>query len=112
MPYGIPKNIGGDSPENVKWMEGCVNKVMKTGRPKPSAIAICKTQLTRNKSKSSDDSSVDEDILSGFEMDKNNYIRKLMEILDVPFNVASELFEYKLLQNNYDLLKAQENINK
>lgn len=45
MPYGI-KN---ETPEQTKWMEKCVSKVMKTGKDKDSAIAICKSQLTRSK---------------------------------------------------------------
>jgi hypothetical protein len=49
MPYGIDKSIGGDSPENTKWMEECVRKVMKTGKDKSSAIAICKATLKRSK---------------------------------------------------------------
>ena len=27
MPYGMPKDMGGDSPENDSWMERCVKKV-------------------------------------------------------------------------------------
>ena len=45
MPYGISKDAGGDSPENVNKMESCVQKVMKGGKSKDSAIAICKTTL-------------------------------------------------------------------
>ena len=47
MPYGIDKNIGGDSKENEQWMETCVKKVMKQGRDKSSAIAICKGTLRK-----------------------------------------------------------------
>ena len=56
MPYGIDKDSGGDSPSNVKWMEKCVTRVMKTGKDKGSAIAICKAQLKKvrgNKEKAS-----------------------------------------------------------
>lgn len=49
MPYGIPKELGGDSPENIEWMENCVLKVMKTGKNKSSAIAICKATLEKVK---------------------------------------------------------------
>lgn len=49
MPYNIDKDIGGDSPENVKWMEKCVKKVMATGKPKENAIAICKVTLQKSK---------------------------------------------------------------
>jgi uncharacterized protein YoaH (UPF0181 family) len=55
-PYGIDKSLGGDSKENDSWMEQCVQKVMKTGKDKGSAIAICKITLRKskgNKSKAS-----------------------------------------------------------
>lgn len=46
MPYGIPKKVGGDSPENVRKMDDCVNAVMKhKGYSKSRAIAICKSAL-------------------------------------------------------------------
>jgi ribosomal protein S7 len=49
MPYGISREDGGDSPSNDKWMEECVIKVMKSGKDKSSAIAICKTTLKKKK---------------------------------------------------------------
>ena len=49
MPYGIDQDIGGDSEENTSWMENCVQKVMKTGKTKENAIAICKTTLKKTK---------------------------------------------------------------
>jgi len=49
MPYGVDKDIGGDSDENVSWMEKCVQKVMKTGKDKGSAVAICKSTLKKTK---------------------------------------------------------------
>ena len=49
MPYGLPKEIGGDSEENDRWMEECVKKVQKTGKSKEDAIAICKATLIRLK---------------------------------------------------------------
>lgn len=45
MPYGIPKEKGGDSLENTAKMESCVSQVMKKGHDKDSAIAICKSSL-------------------------------------------------------------------
>lgn len=54
MPYGISKDLGGDSPANVRWMEACVKKVMKGGKSKESAIAICKTQFRKSRSKKGD----------------------------------------------------------
>jgi hypothetical protein len=62
MPYGIPKDIGGDSPENIEWMENCVEKVepkMKGRKdPKGSAIAICKTALMKSKGKNKEASTL------------------------------------------------------
>lgn len=55
MPYGVDKKIGGDSPENVKWMEKCVSRVTgqkdKNGNTidKSRAIAICKATLRKSK---------------------------------------------------------------
>lgn len=57
MPYGISKDMGGDSPENVTWMEGCVKAVKgqkgKNGKPidESFAIAICKATLKKHKEK-------------------------------------------------------------
>jgi hypothetical protein len=45
MGYGIPKDSGGDSPDNVAQMERCVEAVMKDGKDKISAIRICKSSL-------------------------------------------------------------------
>ena len=51
MPYGLPKNIGGDSKENVRWMEDCI-KSIKNKNPdysKERAIRICKKALIKQK---------------------------------------------------------------
>jgi hypothetical protein len=45
MPYGIKD----ESPNQTKWMEKCVMKIMKSGKDKSSAIAICKSQLEKSK---------------------------------------------------------------
>lgn len=46
MPYGIPKDKGGDSLKNVARMEECVTSVMeKEGVDKETAIRICKKSL-------------------------------------------------------------------
>lgn len=46
MPYGIPKEEGGESHENHEKMEHCVEAIMKKqGISKPRAIAICKDSL-------------------------------------------------------------------
>ena len=41
MPYGISKEHGGDSAENVAKVDRCVKRVMSDGTPKSRAIAIC-----------------------------------------------------------------------
>jgi hypothetical protein len=51
MPYGIPKEYGGDSQKNVKWMEKCVASVMDTGKNKQSAIKICKAKFIKERKK-------------------------------------------------------------
>lgn len=54
-PYGIDKDLGGDSPQNTSWMESCVKKVMnkkdKAGNTidKSKAIAICKNSFKKSK---------------------------------------------------------------
>ncbi len=46
MPYGIPKDKGGDSKENDSKMERCVQHVMQRQKvSKESAIRICKQSL-------------------------------------------------------------------
>jgi ribosomal protein S7 len=54
MPYGVAKDQGGDSQANDAWMEKCVSSVMKGGKSKGSAIAICKTTLATLKKKRKD----------------------------------------------------------
>jgi len=51
MPYGIDQNLGGDSEENIQWMEHCINQVMNKSKvkDKSTAIAICKAQLRKSK---------------------------------------------------------------
>jgi|GEM_PF-4165820 len=57
MPYNIPKELGGDSPENTAWMERCINAIeginRRTKKPytKEEKIAICKAMLMKNKPK-------------------------------------------------------------
>jgi len=52
MPYGIPKERGGDSPANVAKMEKCVRAVQsREGVDQGRAIAICKASLGFTKEK-------------------------------------------------------------
>ena len=47
MPYGIDKEHGGDSPENVAKVERCVMHVCEADKSldKSAAIAICKKSI-------------------------------------------------------------------
>lgn len=45
MPYGIPKDAGGDSKSNETKMKHCVDGVMGKGKDKTSAIRICKASM-------------------------------------------------------------------
>lgn len=69
MPYGISREDGGDSPSNDKWMEACVVKVMRTGKDKSTAVAICKTTLKKKK-ESTKEASIAIDRFIELELDK------------------------------------------
>lgn len=47
MPYGIPKDKGGDSPENVAKMKKCIEAVSRENShlDEDQIIAICKSKL-------------------------------------------------------------------
>lgn len=51
MPYGVPKEFGGDTPENDAKMEKCIAGVMEDGVEKEAAIKICKDRLFSHKEK-------------------------------------------------------------
>ncbi len=105
MPYGIDKKQGGDSPENDSWMEGCVKKVMnKDGKDKSSAIAICKSQLKKNKeSKSELDFIIDDDIINKYNKYRERYIRDTKVALSIDEHIAEGMFEVHLARNNFSL---------
>ena len=48
-PFGIDKKLGGDSPENIKWMEECKKKFIAQGKQESNAIAICKAQMKKSR---------------------------------------------------------------
>jgi hypothetical protein len=50
MPYGIAKELGGDTASNDAKLEACIAKVMAKGASKISAIKICKASM-RGKSR-------------------------------------------------------------
>ena len=47
MPYGVPKELGGDSAKNTSRMDDCVSAVMKRepSYDQSRAIAVCKHSL-------------------------------------------------------------------
>jgi len=103
MPYGVDKSLGGDSKENVAWMERCVDSVMKTGKPKSNAVAICKSQLRKKKEKNSslEDVNIDIDIITKFDAYKKQYISKARNTLDVDLATANAMFDVHLARNNF-----------
>jgi hypothetical protein len=48
MPYGAK---GGDTAASSRWIENCVQSVMKDGTPKLRAILICKVKWSKRKRK-------------------------------------------------------------
>lgn len=49
MPYGIPKNLGGDSKENIRWLETVARNIMDKGYSQEEAIRICKEKFIEKK---------------------------------------------------------------
>jgi hypothetical protein len=45
MPYGISKKAGGDSAANDAKMERCIARLTSQGKPKLTAILICKSSI-------------------------------------------------------------------
>jgi len=99
MPYGLPKDIGGDSPSNVQWMHNCIKK---TGKEGSSAIAICKAQLIkeRRKNSKSEFDRVDQEILTTFLNKRFMFIKNKMSE-GYNFKQAKNLFNKKIIEDNY-----------
>ena len=104
MPYSLPSDIGGDSPENVKWMEKCVTSIQKTGKEKSSAIAICKAQLIKRKrnAKSDEDVVIDDDVTSKYRLFELQYINKKMNE-GMTFAQASADLSVYLARKNWEI---------
>lgn len=47
MPYGIAKSAGGDSAANDARMERCIKELTSQGKPKLTAILICKSSVQK-----------------------------------------------------------------
>jgi len=109
MPFGMPKNMGGDSPENVKFMERCVSKVMEQGRPKDSAIAICKSQFMKmHKRDSKSTLTGDEPIIVDYDiindvLGKINFTIRTLMLQGNSFDSARTLCHDLLAKANYDM---------
>lgn len=100
MPYGLPKDVGGDSPANEKWMHGCIAKVEKGKVSHTSAILICKRQLINTRRKNSEVSL--EDTIAEVTMHRIKYIEsKLKE--GKTFTEAVVSYQNKIKDNNYQL---------
>lgn len=101
MPYGLPKDIGGDSPSNTKWMESCVRKVSKEGS-KGSAITICKSQLIKSRRKGSkaEFSELDSEVKAEFLSKRYSFIKNKMSN-GFNYKQANDLFEKKIIKDNY-----------
>lgn len=104
MPYGIDKKIGGDSKENVSWMEKCVSSIKgnnkRTGKPytKGEKIAICKAQLKKGKASHG---MVDDLTFTQLENAKERYINSTVAALNVSKETAEAMFEIHIIRNNY-----------
>lgn len=110
MPYGIDKKIGGDSEQNVSWMERCVGKISgtnkRTGKPytKGEKIAICKSQMKKNKSKSSESVEIDADAATEVEEVIFNFANKLLHFNRAPTSSDAYWLAQSYLQMcNYDI---------
>jgi ribosomal protein S7 len=102
-PYGVDKKQGGDNKSNDAWMEKCVSSVMKSGKSKGSAIAICKTQLSRKKESKSEleEIKVDQDIIGREEVQRHQFIGKAMAD-GMTFEQAKSQYEATLAKHNFE----------
>lgn len=119
MPYGVSKDIGGDSKQNDKFMERCVSAISgtnkRTGKPytKGEKIAICKSQLSKNKAKAGfdfeqGDASADEDTKDHVGMSMAQCVRKMMESGRAKdSNEATAMCESMLAKSNFDVSQLE-----
>ena len=100
-PFGIDKKLGGDSPENIKWMEECKKKFIAQGKPESNAIAICKAQMKKSRASLDDEIVLDYDLVNKVELVYNRAIQVLMRKGNT-YNEASALAGAYLVQCDYD----------
>jgi hypothetical protein len=91
MPYGIQKDKGGDTKENVDKMKSCIDSI-KGDYTKEQKIAICKKRLFGKKKESEAEREL--------KTYRHYFIQKTMKE-GKTFNQASELFNKHLITNNY-----------
>ena len=109
MPYGVDRSLGGDNDKNTMFMEKCVTSVMKGGKDKSSAIAICKAQMKKNHEKNHDKNmdaeftGVDPDILNKEYMKKQGFINSLRQSKLVTFAQAEAEYYVFLAKTNFEL---------
>lgn len=102
MPYGVDKNMGGDSKENVQWMEKCVQSVMDSGKGKSSAIAICKAQMRKKHEAKSEAIEIEESILSREFRYRTEFMTKAMNS-GRTYSQAKAEYDAHLAKNNFEL---------
>lgn len=115
MPYGVDKKKGGDSPSNVKFMEKCVAGISGTNKrtgksyTKGEKVAICKSQLKKNKSKASlEFKGVDFDVLAKYLANRAMFLHKKMKEEGLTFSQAESLFEATLARIDFDIDRLRE----
>jgi hypothetical protein len=104
MPYGMP---GGDTKEKDSWMERCVDSVMKGGKDKGSAVAICKVTYQKKSKKAKSDISMEQEL----EEVRNKLNNAIKPKIDVPESVNGswlvEVFdEYFIVMQNGNFYKV------
>jgi hypothetical protein len=114
-PYGTDKKLGGDSKENVEWMEKCVSgisgKNSRTGKPysEGEKIAICKSQHKKSKESKSELSeqevlSVQEEVSEVSELLKSKILKIKPNLTPIELEDMKELY-FQKANYNLDLLK-------
>lgn len=104
-PYGVEKHIGGDSKENTKYIEDCVNGISgenkKTGKPytKGEKIAICKASM-KNKESELTEAEI-EIVITQYYVLKNKLANKLART--IPISAEDSITQAEYLLSTYRL---------
>ena len=116
MPYGVDKDLGGDNPSNVSFMEKCVSGIKGTNKrtqklyTEGEKIAICKTALKKRKSK---ESSLEQDAIqesiAEFSNTQETILRGILRSEKAStIEGAYAYFQKRLILTNYDTSKILE----